>query len=98
MKRFNLSAWAVGHPALILFLVVALSVAGYFSYRGLGRAEDPSFTVKVVVVTAIWPGATRAAWMAAAPSVATVLAVGEVFTQCENGFAAVSISVVSGAS
>ena len=60
MKRFNLSAWAVGHPALILFLVVALSVAGYFSYRGLGRAEDPSFTVKVVVVTAIWPGATAA--------------------------------------
>ncbi len=58
MKRFNLSAWAVSHPALILFLIVALSVAGFFSYQQLGRAEDPFFTVKVVDVSAIWPGAT----------------------------------------
>lgn len=58
MKRFNLSGWAVGHPTLILFLIVALSVAGFFSYENLGRAEDPSFTVKVVNITAIWPGAT----------------------------------------
>src|SRR4030088_1872430 len=60
MKRFNLSAWAVSHPALILFLVVALSAAGFFSYQKLGRAEDPFFTVKVVNVSAIWPGATAA--------------------------------------
>src|SRR3982075_2612689 len=58
MKRFNLSAWAVSHPALILFLVMALSAAGFFSYQKLGRAEDPFFTVKVVNVSAIWPGAT----------------------------------------
>jgi len=58
MKRFNLSAWAVSHPALVLFLVVALGVAGFFSYQRLGRAEDPFFTVKVVNVSAIWPGAT----------------------------------------
>ena len=58
MHRFNLSAWSVGHPALILFLLVALGVAGFVSYLKLGRAEDPSFTVKVVNVTAIWPGAT----------------------------------------
>ena len=45
MKRFNLSAWAVSHPALVLFLMVALGVAGFFSYRSLGRAEDPFFTV-----------------------------------------------------
>src|SRR5271168_2066079 len=60
MKRFNLSAWAVSHPALILFLMVALGVAGFFSYQKLGRAEDPFFTVKVVNVSAIWPGATAA--------------------------------------
>src|SRR6201987_1436858 len=58
MKRFNLSGWAVSHPALILFLVIALSAAGFFSYRGLGRAEDPYFTVKVVNVSVLWPGAT----------------------------------------
>jgi multidrug efflux pump len=58
MKRFNLSAWAVSHPSLVLFLVAALGVAGFFSYQKLGRAEDPFFTVKVVNVSAIWPGAT----------------------------------------
>src|SRR5206468_3535093 len=60
MKRFNLSGWAVSHPTLILFLIIALGAAGFFSYQQLGRAEDPFFTVKVVNVTAIWPGATAA--------------------------------------
>src|SRR6266568_2441958 len=60
MKRFNLSGWAVSHPALILFLMIALGVAGFFSYQKLGRAEDPFFTVKVVNVSVIWPGATAA--------------------------------------
>jgi multidrug efflux pump len=58
MKRFNLSGWAVSHPALILFLIIALGAVGFFSYQRLGRAEDPFFTVKVVNVSAIWPGAT----------------------------------------
>lgn len=60
MKRFNLSAWAVSHPTLILFLMIALGVAGFFSYQKLGRAEDPFFTVKVVNVSVMWPGATAA--------------------------------------
>ena len=39
MRRFNLSAWAVKHPALILFLIVMFGVAGLISYRSLGRAD-----------------------------------------------------------
>ena len=58
MKGFNLSAWAVRHPSLILFFILILAVGGVFSYRALGRAEDPSFTIKVAIVTATWPGAT----------------------------------------
>ena len=58
MGRFNLSAWAVQHPALVLFLILMLAAAGTFSYLKLGRAEDPNFTIKVAIVTAIWPGAT----------------------------------------
>src|SRR5215471_15671941 len=58
MKHFNLSSWAVSHPTLVLFLMIVLGVAGFFSYQKLGRAEDPYFTVKVVNVSAIWPGAT----------------------------------------
>ncbi|WP_316228204.1 efflux RND transporter permease subunit [Bradyrhizobium sp. SZCCHNR1039] len=60
MKRFNLSAWAVSHPPLVLFLILALGVMGFFSYQKLGRAEDPFFTVKVVNVSVMWPGATAA--------------------------------------
>jgi multidrug efflux pump len=58
MKRFNLSEWAVHHPALVLFLIVTISVGGLLSFRSLGRAEDPNFTIKNVIVTAVWPGAT----------------------------------------
>lgn len=58
MKRFNLSEWAVHHRALALFLILAIAVAGSYSFVKLGRAEDPNFTIKVAVVTAVWPGAT----------------------------------------
>ena len=58
MKRFNLSEWAVHHPALVLFLIIAIGVAGTLSFLRLGRAEDPNFTIKVAIVTALWPGAT----------------------------------------
>jgi multidrug efflux pump len=58
MKRFNLSEWAVHHQALVLFLILAIGVGGFLSFRSLGRAEDPNFTIKNVIVTATWPGAT----------------------------------------
>ncbi len=38
--------------------MLAFSVAGLQAYLGMGRAEDPSFTIKTGVVTAYWPGAT----------------------------------------
>ena len=60
MGRFNLSAWAVAHKSLVGFLVALLFAAGGLSYTRLGRAEDPAFTVKLMVVTAQWPGATAA--------------------------------------
>ncbi|HJQ60166.1 MAG TPA: efflux RND transporter permease subunit, partial [Vineibacter sp.] len=56
--RFNLSRWALEHRALTIFLMVALSLAGVSSYFGLGRAEDPPFTIKQMIVSAAWPGAT----------------------------------------
>jgi multidrug efflux pump subunit AcrB len=58
MRNFNLSYWAVKHPALVLFLLIASTLAGAFSYFNLGRAEDPTFTVKTMIVQAAWPGAT----------------------------------------
>jgi len=50
MKSLNLSEWAITHRPLVLFMILLLSAAGIFSYFNLGRAEDPSFTIKVMVV------------------------------------------------
>ena len=58
MQGLNLSRWAVSRPVLILFLMLVIGLGGLMSYQRLGRAEDPSFTIKVAIVTAFWPGAT----------------------------------------
>ncbi|MCY1643465.1 efflux RND transporter permease subunit [Methylorubrum sp. SL192] len=58
MSGFNLSALAVRERAVTLFLLIALTGAGFFAFQKLGRAEDPAFTVKVMTVSAAWPGAT----------------------------------------
>ena len=58
MQRFNLSAWAITHRPLVLFMILLLGVAGAYSYFNLGRQEDPSFTIKTMVVNVAWPGAT----------------------------------------
>ena len=55
---WNLSRWAVTHPAFVTFLILACSVAGMQAYFQMGRAEDPSFTIKTAIVSATWPGAT----------------------------------------
>ena len=60
MKHFNLSEWAITHRALVLFTILLLATAGIYSYLNLGRAEDPSFTIKTMVVQVAWPGATAA--------------------------------------
>ncbi len=54
----NLSALAVRERAVTLFFIVLLAAAGIYAFVKLGRAEDPSFTIKTLTVTAAWPGAT----------------------------------------
>ena len=58
MSGFNLSAWALERPSLVRFFMIALAAAGIWSYFSLGKAEDPDFTMKIMVVRTIWPGAT----------------------------------------
>ena len=43
---------------MVLYLIIVLMTAGTISYFNLGRAEDPNFTFKVMVVRTLWPGAT----------------------------------------
>ncbi|ENN6803402.1 efflux RND transporter permease subunit [Enterobacter ludwigii] len=56
--RFNLSALAVRERSVTLFLIILVTLAGIFSFFGLGRAEDPPFTVKQMTVITVWPGAS----------------------------------------
>jgi multidrug efflux pump len=58
VTRFNLSEWALEHQSLVLFFMLALACAGAYSYFGMGQAEDPKFTFKVMVVQTSWPGAS----------------------------------------
>ena len=58
MTRFNLSEWAVHNRALVVFLMLICVIGGVSAYERLGRQEDPDFTVKTMVVQAVWPGAT----------------------------------------
>ncbi len=55
---FNLSDWALRHQSLVWYLMAVSLVMGIFSYFELGREEDPSFTIKTMVIQTRWPGAT----------------------------------------
>ncbi len=55
---FNLSKWALDHPALTRYLMVVLMLLGFAAYFQLGQDEDPPFTFRAMVVRTYWPGAT----------------------------------------
>lgn len=57
-SRFNLSALAVRERSITLFLILLITIAGILAFFGLGRAEDPPFTVKQMTIISAWPGAT----------------------------------------
>jgi multidrug efflux pump len=57
-KRFNISQWALEHPALTRYLMLVLLLLGLAAYFQLGQDEDPPFTFRAMVVRAYWPGAT----------------------------------------
>lgn len=56
----NLSSLAVREGTLTLFFLLLSVAAGAYAFVSLGRAEDPSFTVRAMMVSAEWPGATPA--------------------------------------
>jgi multidrug efflux pump len=57
-RRFNLSRWALEHPALTRYLMVVLLLLGFAGYFQLGQDEDPPFTFRAMVIRVFWPGAT----------------------------------------
>ena len=54
----NLSEWAIGRRSLVVYFMIVALVAGGFAFFKLGRNEDPAFTFRTMIVSAVWPGAT----------------------------------------
>lgn len=54
----NLSEWALRTKQVAIYFMLVGVIAGAFAFINLGRDEDPSFTIKTMLVTAVWPGAT----------------------------------------
>lgn len=54
----NLSALAVRERSITLFFLILSMLAGVYAFSSLGRAEDPPFTVRAMLVSTLWPGAT----------------------------------------
>ncbi|WP_422835754.1 efflux RND transporter permease subunit [Variovorax sp. HJSM1_2] len=57
-QKFNLSKWALDHPALTRYLLIVLMIMGCAAYFQLGQDEDPPFTFRAMVIRTYWPGAT----------------------------------------
>lgn len=57
-EGFNLSSWALRHSTIVIFAMIMSLVLGTLAYIKLGRAEDPSLTIKVMTIDVAWPGAT----------------------------------------
>jgi multidrug efflux pump subunit AcrB len=58
LSGVNLSEWALKQRSFIIFIMIAVTLGGLASYFQLGRAEDPPFTFRTMIVQASWPGAT----------------------------------------
>jgi len=57
-SRWNLSAAAIKHGSLTWFFLAAVAIFGFSAFFQLGQREDPDFTLRLMVVRTLWPGAT----------------------------------------
>lgn len=90
MSRFNLSLIALKHQQFVLFSIIVFVLAGGYAYFHLGQAEDPSFTVRTMMMQANWPGATidQMEWQVADPlekKLQTLAALDNVKTMVQPG-------------
>ncbi|MBQ1889921.1 MAG: efflux RND transporter permease subunit, partial [Selenomonas sp.] len=54
----NLTEISLKHRALVWYFIIMTAIGGVAAYFQLGRMEDPQFTIRQMVITAAWPGAT----------------------------------------
>ena len=54
----NLTELSLRHRTLVWYFIIVFAIGGIFAYESLGRMEDPAFTIRQMVISAAWPGAT----------------------------------------
>jgi len=54
----NLTELSLRHRALVWYFIIVFTIGGIFAYESLGRMEDPAFSIRQMVISAAWPGAT----------------------------------------
>lgn len=54
----NLTELSLRHRTLVWYFIIVFTIGGIFAYESLGRMEDPAFTIRQMVISAAWPGAT----------------------------------------
>ena len=54
----NLTEVSLNNRILIWYFIAVVALGGIVAYFKLGRMEDPQFTIRQMVITAAWPGAT----------------------------------------
>ena len=54
----NLTEVSLKNKVLVWYFIIVTFIGGIYCYNQLGRMEDPQFTIREMVVSAAWPGAT----------------------------------------
>ena len=54
----NLTEVSLRNKALVWYFIIVTAIGGIFCYNKLGRMEDPQFTIRQMVISAAWPGAS----------------------------------------
>ena len=89
---------SIRRRAVVLFLCALMALGGAAAYLGIGKLEDPAFTIKTAVVTVVYPGATalEVESEAASRMEDAVQAMGEVKrlrTRCVPGMATLYVDI-----
>ena len=54
----NLAEISIRKSTVTWFLTILIALGGMWAYNGLGKLEDPSFTIKTAVIATPYPGAS----------------------------------------
>ena len=54
----NLTEVSLKNRTLVWYFIFVTAIGGIYCYFNLGRMEDPTFTIRQMIVSAAWPGAS----------------------------------------